>query len=322
MRAGTAAGPRARQISVPLPLDLLRGLLPLLALAVIAEVILFRVVSRVGIHIPKDGAVLAIYSRLTELGSFSFNLATLLAGACVVVAAVALMTSGRSFTRHTLLPGWLLVLVAEAAAFAALPPSESGRLIFGLTAAVTMALVALSAERHHEVVAVSAAAFLLAAYYTLTNLAATVLGATQAAPFSSDGVRLGEALVPVAALAVFVAWGPSLKPHAIRCHPRRYLVPTLVVIVVAAAFFAPGSTSSILSLWTTGLSLYLPFPLYVLALWLFALTVANCLATGRTQVAAALVLLFAAGLSLETTYQWLLAVLALLTLGAPSEAAA
>ncbi len=320
MRAGTAT--RARQVSVPVPLDLLRGLLPLLALAVTAEVLLFRVVSRVGIHIPKDGLVLTVYSRLTQLGSFSFNLATLLAGVCVVVAAMSLMTSGRSFSRHTLLPGWLLVLVAEAAVFAALPPSESARLVFGLTAATTMALVALSAERHQEVIAVSAAAFLLAAYYTLANLAVTVLGATQAAPFSSDSVRLGEALVPVAALAVFIAWGPSLRPHVIRRHPWRYLLPTLAVTIVAAAFFAPGSTSSILSLWTTGLSLYLPFPLYVLALWLYALTFAHCLVTGRTQVAAALVLLFAAGLSLETTYQWLLAVLALLTLGTPSEAAA
>ncbi len=322
MRTGTATRRGVRPLSVPLPVDMLRGLLPLLALAVTAEVLLFRVVSRVGVHIPKDGLVLSVYSRLTQLGSYSFNLATVLAGVCAVVAAVVQMTTGRSFTRHTLLPGWLLVLVAEAAVFASLPPSESGRLVFGVTAAITMALVALSAERHREVIGVSAAAFLLAAYYTLTNLAATVFEATQAAPFSSDSVRLGEALVPVAALAVFIAWGPPLKPHAIRSHPRRYLLPTLAVIGVAAAFFAPGSTSSILSLWTTGLSLYLPFPLYVLALWLYALTFAHCLATGRTQVAAALVLLFAAGLSLETTYQWLLAVLALITLGAQSEAAA
>lgn len=319
MRAGTATRPTAARIVVPLPLDLLRGLLPLLALAVTAEVLLFRIVSRVGIHIPKDGAVLAVYGRLTQIGSFSFNLATVLAGVCVVVAAVALMASGRSFVRHTLLPGWLLVLVAEAALFAALPPSESRRLVFGVTAAATMALVALSARRHPEVVGVSAAAFLLAAYYTLANLGAAVFQATQAAPFSADSVRLGEALVPVAALAVFIAWGPPLTAQAMRRHPRRYLLPTLAVVLVAAAFFAPGSTSSILSLWTTGLSLYLPFPLYVLALWLYALTFAHCLATGRTRVAAALVLLFAAGLSLETTYQWLLALLALLTLGASVE---
>lgn len=306
---------RRGEIVAPAALDLLRQLLPLLAAAVAGEVVLFRVVSRVGVHIPKDGAVLAVYGRLTELGSVCFNLATLLAGTAAVLAALALFAGGRALLRNALLPGWMLALVAEAALFAALPPSETRRLVFGITAVAGLALVAIAARRQREMVWVSTAAFLLAAYYTLSNLAATLFQATAAAPFSEDALRLGEALVPVAALTAFAAWGPPLSRRDVRRHPWVYALPTSLALILAAAFFGPGSTSSILSLWTTGLSLYLPLPLYILAFWLYGLTLACCVATGRLQVAAALILLFAAGLSLETTYQYLLAAVALLTLG-------
>jgi len=316
MRVQTAARTGAGgSIAVPPPPALLGQLLPLLALAVAGEVLLFRVVSRVGVHIPKDGVVLAVYGRLTQLGSFSFNLATLLAGAAMVLAALTLFRGGRAFLHNALLPGWLLAIVGESALFAALPPSETRRLLFGVTAAAGLALVALAARRQRDVVWISTGAFLLAAYYTLSNLGAVVFRATATAPFSQDAVRLGEALVPVAALTVFVVWGPPLTVRAARRYPWIYGLPTLLTLVVAAAFFGPGSTSSILSLWTTGLSLYLPLPLYILAFWMYAVAFAHAVATGRQQVAAALVLLFAAGLSLETTYQYLLATLALLILG-------
>lgn len=316
MRVQTAARRgTGESIALPPARALLGQLLPLLALAVAGEVVLFRVVSRVGVHIPKDGAVLTVYGRLTQLGSFSFNLATLLAGAAMVLAALTLFRGGRAFLRNALLPGWLLTIVGESALFAALPPSETRRLLFGVTAAAGLALVALAARRQREVVWISTGAFLLAAYYTLSNLGAVVFRATATAPFSQDAVRLGEALVPVAALTVFVVWGPPLTWRAARRHPWVYGLPSLLTLAVAAAFFGPGSTSSILSLWTTGLSLYLPLPLYILALWMYGVAFAHSVATGRHQVAAALVLLFAAGLSLETTYQYLLAMLALLILG-------
>ena len=53
------------------------------------------------------------------------------------------------------------------------------------------------------------------------------------------------------------------------------MVATLVA-AIALGSLSPGSTVSILALWTTGLRLFLPFPLYLISLGLFLVKLFAC----------------------------------------------
>jgi len=64
---------------------------------------------------------------------------------------------------------------------------------------------------------------------------------------------------------------------------------------------------AILALWTTGLSLFLPFPLYLLALGLYLVTLLSCWRSGDAfWPGAGLLVLLLAGYMPEATYQHLL----------------
>jgi len=64
---------------------------------------------------------------------------------------------------------------------------------------------------------------------------------------------------------------------------------------------------AILALWTTGISLFLPFPIYLLALALFLLTIVACFRDRDAYwIATGLLLVLLAGYMAESTYQHLL----------------
>ena len=83
-----------------------------------------------------------------------------------------------------------------------------------------------------------------------------------------------------------------------------------IVLVVAISSLSPASTTSILALWTSGMSLYLPLPVYLLSLGLYLLTVVACWRSGDAfWTASGLLLLLLAGYMPEATYQHLLLLL-------------
>jgi len=135
------------------------------------------------------------------------------------------------------------------------------------------------------------------------------VGLNSLPPYSRTIFGLGEALVLCNGFVVFWAWGRPLR-WDIRLVPA-----TAITLVFLFSYLGNTSTSAILALWTEGLILHLPLPLYLIALWLYLVTVAGLLKDRQTfYQGAALILLFLAGYTLEMTYQHLLAVLAVLLL--------
>jgi len=327
------------------------GLLPyalgFLAAAGMAELLLLRTLSRVAVHIPKEGLVLSVYRALTGVGSFAFNLATILA---VVALALALLQLARQ--QHRADP-WQIVgagALALLLAWSVLLPllrstgegsDEAAKLAFGLVfsvAVVALALPHFLSRRkplaRRAAVALVGAVALCAQYYTLSYAASGLLGTGGPPPLASEFLALGEVLVVASAGAIFAAWGATRRPgflawpHGGRRgwkapatgllnSPNRLglAVPTALSLLLLASYLTNGSTSAILSLWTEGLTLYLPFPVYLAAFWLYASTVvARFQRRDGFAVGCALLLLFVGGYALELTYQHLLAALALLVL--------
>jgi hypothetical protein len=144
-------------------------------------------------------------------------------------------------------------------------------------------------------------------YYALSHVLYRMLDYTTVPPLAVPALRLGEGLVVVAGAAAFWAWGARRWRQAGFAGAS---FSAAAVVIVAAGSLAPAATTSILSLWTTGLSLFLPLPLYLLALGLYLLTIVACLRSGEGFWAGAgLLLVLLAGYMPEATYDHLLLLL-------------
>ncbi len=73
----------------------LAAVLALLPVASLAELLLIRTFYRVGIYIPEEGPFRGAYGALTAVGSFSFNLSTVLAAVALALLAWTAAIRGR-----------------------------------------------------------------------------------------------------------------------------------------------------------------------------------------------------------------------------------
>jgi hypothetical protein len=149
-----------------------------------------------------------------------------------------------------------------------------------------------------------AAAYLSYQYYVLSYLFYRILDYGAVPPLTIEVLRLGEALAVVAAAAAFWAWG---LPRWRWVGKAGLAAVAAVLLALTLAGLSPASTMAILALWTTGLSLFLPFPVYLLALALYLLTLVACWRSGDAfWTAAGLLLVLLAGYMAESTYHHLL----------------
>lgn len=293
--------------------DGLKQLTGALLAAALVETLLLRLVTRVGVHMPKDGSVTDAMQAASFLGSLAFNFASLLATALVVLVLASLVLRIESGVRRVAFAGLsLAMLLGLGLSLATGAPAADA--LFGMAVALLVGFIGLvlAGERHSTPGARLALALMVVAYfcyqyYLLGHLFYRILDYGAVPPLSIAVLRLGEVLAVAAAAAAFWAWGL----------PRWRWVGTAGLAAVAAVLVAltlaglsPASTIAILALWTTGLSLFLPFPIYLLALALYLLTLVACWRSGDAFWAAAgLLLVLLAGYMAESTYGHLLLLL-------------
>jgi len=312
----------ATQISTPLvpatAAALYRMVLAALVAAAVSEMLFLRVVSRVGVHIPKEEPVLTVYRWLTAYGAFAFDVAVLLAASAAVLLVYRLVSERRtSFVGSALLPALLATLLIGAAFLAVADDGEVPRLAFGvMSCAALLATLALgwpsaaATPRVRLVMTLMVSALLLGQYHVLGQTALQAAGATASLPLGTAALGLAEVLVLLAGVAVFRAWFPWRE--RITSYRIELGAASVASLVLVGAFLREPSTTSILSLWTSGMTMYLPFPLYAASFWLYVATAAYAVRRPRLRpIGFALLLVFAAGLLLETTYQHVLAIVAL-----------
>ena len=288
-----------------------------LAAGALAETVLLRLLVRVGVHFPKEGAVVTLFEGFSWLGSFAFNLSSLLALLAGAVMLVLLLQQPLGWRRHLL--AFAALVLAAGLAFSAAGPSAGANLLFGLggvALAAAMVSVALDNTAARLTAALVAAAYLSYQFYSLSHQVWRLQGWTSLPPFSSRALTVGEALVVAAAFAAFWAWG---KPRWHHLGKGGLALVTATTLVVALARLTPDSTISILAIWTSGLSLYLPWPIYLIGLWLYLATLLACWRE-RTAwpLGTGLLLLLLAGYMPQDSYHHLLLLLGLALLARPS----
>ncbi len=305
-RAGAAERPSRTPVEAGGGVSpLVLGALPLVALT---ELILVRTFYRVGIFIPREGLFRAVYAGLTALGSFAFNLSTVLAYLALGLLARRAWRFGRR--RAALALG----AFGAAALLVSLPGvGEAGpalRLLLLLAVAVVLApfLRAPDGGLGKAAVAAAGLAVLLSSYAGLVGDAARLVPRASGTSGTVAAQLAGEAVVVVAGLLFFLAWlrerGPALGP---------LVAGALAGGALLVAWQANGAVTGILVLWTAGLRLYLPVALYGAALGGVAAAAVGWLG-GRPWRSAGLTLLLVGGFLLDTSYAQVLAVLAFLFL--------
>ncbi len=310
---GQATRPVALKRPLALSQEALRQVAALLVTAAVAETLFLRLATRVAVHVPKGEAARVGAHVASLLGTLALNLASVLAiGLVVVVLALLVLRIEGGLGRlvlATLSAGMLWGLGSTLTT-----GSPIGDALFGLTMTLLVVCVGFGLARRtglplgaRVAIGLMVVAYACYQYYSLAHLFYRVLDYSTVPPLAVPVLRLGEGLVVVAGAAAFWAWGARRWRYAGFAGTS---ITAVAVFVIAAGSLAPEATTSILSLWTTGLTLFLPLPLYLLALGLYLLTVIACLRSGEDfWTGAGLLLVLLAGYMPEATYDHLLLLL-------------
>jgi len=271
-----------------------------LAAAVLAELLLLRLLSRTAVHVPAEQPMLrSAYEGVLRLGNVALDAAHVLLPVSVVLVVAS------SWTRREAQYGGLLfaafALTAVALRLGWIAGAAGGAASAGLIAA---AGIPAAARWRSPALALYLVAFESLAAHTVLQGAGLNIGAA------------GRWLL-WGADALAIAAGLALAKDARAASRRGIALGLLAALVVSAMLYGrSGWTLRFLTLWNFGLAASLPGALYAAAVGV-AVTAATRL---PARAWPPIVLLAAGGLGLHNTYQSALALagLVLLLLAAPA----
>ena len=279
-----------------------------LAVAGLGELVLQRVVYRVGIHLPRSGLFLNVYEFATAAGDFAFRLTAVLVGVSAVALALWLARG-----RVNPLVGAVLLALVAVNLFAWPLRLEPASVVVAVLFAVGLAAVLAGAARRpaplalHAAVVGAALTLLLGQYRVLLGgLGVTGESVATAQLLSEVGLLL------TAAALVLATRGFEPSRHAVAAAAG-------VTILLAGAYVREPATVAIVSLWAVGVTMSLPAVLYLFALAGVTYAAATWLRREQTRhLGVAVLLLLVAGVQPEILHHDLTALLGLtlLSLGA------
>jgi hypothetical protein len=312
-----------------------------LLIAGLLELILYRLVSRLGMHLSKVAqqyeAVRIAFKALSATGFFLLNLVSLLlflALLLVLLNKTRGIASGR-FDR-LLVPG-VSLLVLLTLAYLVFPPAMLGSVAYNLITGVLLVLLGTEYVLAHRAWSqrVMVTTFLFGVtgwlYYQTISTTYGLLGWAAAPPLAHEVNRLGEALMVLSSILVLWAYGGLSIGTRNKRQQRRM---TLFGSVAGALFLGLLFLDYLLGLYDEGVAesvrkagqgigwifqmgmgytFYLPFACYVAGLLCWSYTVIKLTVMGR-PAGFGLGLMFIAGYALQLSHLTLMVILGLMLL--------
>jgi hypothetical protein len=316
-----------------------------LLLAGFLELVLYRLVSRLGMHLSKIAEkhewVRLTFKALSNIGFTLLNFTALLVFLAISLL-IMLRLRGEARRRSearldTIVIPAVCLLLLLTIGFLIVPPAMLGSVVynvlsFGVVAILTAEYLAThSAWRQRAMVLAFFGGLSGWFYYQIMSTGYGLLGLVVSPPFVHEANRAGEAFMVLASLLVF--WAYAATP--IWSHNRRQQRRILFFGGTAAAAFlgllfldyflgmySPALASSVRKAgegigWIfqmgMGYTFYLPFAFYVAGLLLWAYTVSKLVLQGR-PAGYGLAFMFIAGYALQLSHLTLLVVLGLMLL--------
>ncbi|MDK2744800.1 MAG: hypothetical protein NDI90_18010 [Nitrospira sp. BO4] len=276
------------------------------------ELVLYRLVSRLGMHLSKMAAdhpwITPTFTALTEVGTWLLNIVAVLLFLALTLTMVN-RWGGRDTSKLVKMgiAGAALLLFLTVL-FLVVQPGMLGAIIYnGLTLLVLTLFVSEYVITHREPAQrILAATYYLGVsgwlYYQIISTVYSLAGTLAAPPLVYESHRAGEALMVLASYLVFVAYGSS-KSLSLRTTNRRQRNRAIwfwsttgiifTVLIVADYFldlYSPAFASAFrqasqgigwIFQFGMGYTFYLPFAVYVGGLLCWSYTVIKLVMTGR-----------------------------------------
>ncbi|HEY7532403.1 MAG TPA: hypothetical protein VH681_06405 [Nitrospiraceae bacterium] len=282
----------------------------LVLLVSFCELVLYRLVSRLGMHLSKLAAqhewIIPTFTALTEIGQWLLNAVAILLFLGLGVALVNRSVGRRMTTFDKITVPSTALLLLLTVSFLFVPPTMFGSAIYNVVALVT--LVSLMAEylsthgeRSHRAMGLT---YLFGIggwlYYQIVSTTYSFLGTVAGPPFVYEAHRFGEALMVLSSILVFWAYGHGVSVRTRNQRQRRRAIwfwTTAISIFVFMLFldylldqYNSALASNIRNAargigWIfqfgMGYTFYLPFAFYMAGLICWSYTVIKLLTMGR-----------------------------------------
>ena len=260
-----------------------------LSIAALADWLVTRTLVRSAIFMPKSPPLLLVYQTLILGGQLASVLSALL-------SLLGMLWLAWLFRRELkgLISLILLSLTAISLVSVVIPPGSQVQFItqvLSLAAILWIGLCAwqrASGPTQKAVVLLPGLALLTGRLYQVSQVAHVALGLSGPPANALSLFNLGELLVvlcPIGMWWVFRRLG--------REGLSLYLWAAIPALIFMAGYILNPSMTGILAIWSSGLTLYLPWPVYSLSLWFFGFIILAAWKQGNTAGVA--LLLLAAG---------------------------
>jgi len=308
------------------------------------ELVLYRLVSRLGMHLSKMAAdhpwITPTFTALTEVGAWLLNIVAVLLFLALTLTLINRwggLETGRLSKLGSVGAALLLLLTVM---FLIVQPGMPGAIVYnGLTLLVLTAFVWEYVTAHPEPAqrALAVTYYLGVSgwlYYQLVSTIYSVMGTIASPPLVYESHRVGEALMVLASFFVFVAYGKS-KSLSLRTKNRRQrsravwfwsmtgiIFSALLIADYALDLYNPALASAVrqasqgigwIFQFGMGYTFYLPFAVYVGGLLCWSYTVVKLLMMGRLA-GYGIGLMFVAGYALLFSNLTLMVVLGVMLL--------
>lgn len=292
--------------------------LPWLALAAVGEWLIVRTLTRSAIFMPKSPPILAGYQLLTHAGQLIFTFTGLLALIGLGWLAWRMRSGGRYLLALT-----LVGLIGLSLTFLVVAPAGWPAVGYHLLLLAAILLIGREArlgigegrwwwgKSTWVAWLVPATALLTAKLYLAGEALNSALRLPGPAPLTSLLFNSGEFLVVSSGFALWWAYGRRGSP------PWVWFAAALPALAFSAMYLLSPTMTGIIVIWSLGLTLYLPWPLYAASLWL-AGTAAMASLHRRDSVGWAILLLVAGGYLPQLSTQAFLGLMALYLLASPN----
>ena len=303
-----------------------------LIIAALADWLIDRTLTRTAIFMPKPPPVIAIYQVLTLVGQLAFTLTGLLAIAAAVWIAWQSWRTRRVIGLAFALP--ILIALSLVSLFVASVgwPAVGYHLLVVAMIGMLSGQVLSSEDnftcgersRTKRKIAWSVPALAVLAGETYQTLPALYVALRWPGPppFTEALFNFGEMLALLTPVALWWAMRRTLRGAL----SRSATWAALPALIFAMAYLLNPAMTAIIAIWSTGLTLYLPWPLYAVSLWLASAVVIASLRRGGGLAPDwgyrgwALLLLAAGGYAPQLSTHVLLGIIALWLLTAEATA--
>ncbi len=316
----------------------------LVLLAGFLELVLYRLVSRLGMHMSKVAEkhewVRVMFKTLSSVGFTLLNVVSIfLFLAMIILLFNKISSRDLSGFDKVSIPSIALLLLLTIG-FLIVPPAMLGSIVYNVLAFIALTLLVLEyvsghPEWSHRVLAVAYFVGISGwLYYQTLSTSYGLIGVLASPPLVHEINRAGEAFMVLASILVFWAYGRGLSVRTRNKRQRRRalwfwsvaggLFTGLIVMDYVLGLYDPALAQSVRKggegiSWIfqmgMGYTFYLPFAFYVTGLLCWSYTVIKLITMGRFA-GYGLGLMFIAGYALQLSHLTLMVILGLMLLNA------